>query len=483
MTGALTVAVVGHTNTGKTSLLRTLTRDTSFGEVSPRPAVTREVASASIMLDAQQAIILYDTPGLEDSINLYRHLQQCKSDREIDNVDVINAYLDSPEAQSRFAQEAKAIRQVLDSHVALYVIDARDRVLGKHRDELAILNMCARPIVPVLNFVAKSDARTDEWREQLSRLGLHAVATFDTVLVTEDSEQHLYEKMRSLLDRHRPLLDALIEDRKQQRQQLIASSARLIAEMLVDAASFRLSAPTGDEQRMKRAVEQLKDALRNREQQCVEQLLELHRFHSDDCDPSELPIEQGRWGLDLFNPDALKQFGVRTGSAAAAGAVAGAAIDLAVGGVSLGAAAATGAAIGAALSAGRSHGRRLFDRMRGRTELRCNQQTLLLLATRQIMLVRALLTRGHASQNKLHLKEQAKEQDARRSGLALPVPLRRASAHPEWSAIRASGSESAGVESDRLVSDDSARAEAVEALAEQLIAELSAAPGAPISLR
>ena len=31
------------------------------------------------------------------------------------------------------------MRQVLASDVALYVIDARDRVLGKHRDELDIL--------------------------------------------------------------------------------------------------------------------------------------------------------------------------------------------------------------------------------------------------------------------------------------------------------------------------------------------------------
>ena len=33
----LTAAVVGHTNTGKTSLLRTLTRDVGFGQVSDRP--------------------------------------------------------------------------------------------------------------------------------------------------------------------------------------------------------------------------------------------------------------------------------------------------------------------------------------------------------------------------------------------------------------------------------------------------------------
>ncbi|WP_241130446.1 GTPase, partial [Achromobacter xylosoxidans] len=36
----INVAVVGHTNTGKTSLLRTLTRDTSFGDVADQPGTT-----------------------------------------------------------------------------------------------------------------------------------------------------------------------------------------------------------------------------------------------------------------------------------------------------------------------------------------------------------------------------------------------------------------------------------------------------------
>ena len=38
MTKPLKLAVVGHTNVGKTSLLRTLLRDRAFGEVSHRLA-------------------------------------------------------------------------------------------------------------------------------------------------------------------------------------------------------------------------------------------------------------------------------------------------------------------------------------------------------------------------------------------------------------------------------------------------------------
>ena len=70
MTKPLKLAVVGHTNVGKTSLLRTLTRDVGFGEVSHRPSTTRHVEGARLSVDGEALLELYDTPGLEDAIAL-----------------------------------------------------------------------------------------------------------------------------------------------------------------------------------------------------------------------------------------------------------------------------------------------------------------------------------------------------------------------------------------------------------------------------
>lgn len=431
----LTVAVVGHTNTGKTSLLRTLLRDPSFGEVSDRPATTRDVSGTVLLVGGSPLVELYDTPGLEDSIGLLEHLEGLRESQREDGVDRVERLLRSPEAgpSGSFSQEAKALRQVLRSDAALYVVDARERPLPKHRDELAVLSMCARPIVPVLNFTDRPEAQTVPWREQLSRLGLHAVAEFDTVVVDERSEERLFEKMQTLLDPFHDTLQALIEDRRRERERIIASSARVVADLLVDAAAATVTASLDDEDRVHRVTEELRDAVRRREQRCVRELLELHRFHPDDCEPEELPLENGEWGIDLFSPEAMRQFGIRAGSAAAAGAMGGLAVDVAVGGISLGAGTATGAALGAALGAGRSYGRRVLHRVRGRSELRVEQATLHLLAARQIDLVRALLARGHAARARVQIGETQKAPRAAPSGL--PVPLRRARATPRWSSL------------------------------------------------
>src|SRR5690606_9500481 len=114
----------------------------------------------------------------------------------------IARFLATREAARRFEQEAKVLRQLLASDAGLYVIDARDPVLGKHRDELEILSACARPLLPVLNFTADPGNRIPAWRDALARLGLHAVVEFDTVAPEQDGQRRLYEKLATLLDAH-----------------------------------------------------------------------------------------------------------------------------------------------------------------------------------------------------------------------------------------------------------------------------------------
>ena len=92
----LKIAVVGHTNTGKTSLLRTLTQDITFGEVSDRPGTTRHVEATALLVGGAPLVELYDTPGLEDSIGLLEHLDERRTDRRTDWVDVIREFLDEP---------------------------------------------------------------------------------------------------------------------------------------------------------------------------------------------------------------------------------------------------------------------------------------------------------------------------------------------------------------------------------------------------
>jgi len=432
MTKPLKLAVVGHTNVGKTSLLRTLTRDVGFGEVSHRPSTTQHVEGARLSVDGQALLELYDTPGLEDAIALLDYLERLDRPGErLDGPARLARFLDGSEARQRFEQEAKVLRQLLASDAGLYVIDAREPVLAKYRDELAVLSMCGRPLLPVLNFVSSHQHREQDWRDALARLGLHALVCFDSVAPPLDGERRLYDSLALLLEKARLQLQRLIDDHQAQQQLRRSCGARLIAELLLDCAACRRSVAVQGQQEQE-AIRELHQSIRQREQGCVEALLRLYGFRQDDAKAADLPLLDGRWGDDLFNPETLKQLGVKVGGGMAAGAATGVGVDLLVGGITLGAAAALGALIGGSAQTLRNYGERLKGKLKGQRELSVDDAVLRLLALRQQLLLQALEARGHAAVEAINL---AAPQDASWREGKLPEALHKARAHPEWSSL------------------------------------------------
>ncbi|ARP79487.1 GTPase SAR1 [Bordetella genomosp. 8] len=452
MADLLQIAVVGHTNTGKTSLLRTLTRDPGFGDVADSPGTTRQVQGARLRLDGRAVLAWFDTPGMEDSIALLEYIEHLCGDRRLDGPDRIRLFLDSPEAHRRFEQEARVLEKMLECDAALYVIDARDPVLGKHRDELALLAACGRPLLPVLNFVHAPSHRATQWRDAMARLGLHALLEFDTVAPPLDGEQQLYDRLAVLLDRHADILHGLSDALARERRERHVAALRLIAELLVDIASLRLTCGAGDAA-VEAATRSLRDTARKREQACVDALLALYNFRADDYARDPLPLEGQRWGMDLFHPRALQDAGVEVGIGIATGAMAGAAVDLMLAGLSLGTAALIGAAAGGMWQGIERFGKRLGGRLRGERELSVDDAVLRLLAVRQRGLLRALERRGHAARDPVRLA--GTEQDPWRDE-ALPDEIKEARSRPEWCGIA------------KGFQDSARRAAAVGALAQRL---------------
>jgi len=408
-TEPLKLSVVGHTNVGKTSLMRTLMRDVAFGQVEPASATTRQVEGARLLAAGRAVVELFDTPGLEDAGALIERLDAQAAERHA-GPERIAAFLASGDATGRFEQEARVLTQMLDSDAALYVVDAREPVLGKYQDELAVLSLPARPILPVLNFVANRHSRVEAWRKALSRVGLHAVAEFDTVVFSLEAEARLWRRLATLIDTHARALDSLVSDRESQAEWQRSAARAMIAELLVDAAAARRTAERADEAALENANRSLRESIARREQRFVDRLLALYRFTDADYRDSQehlaLPITGGRWATDPFDSAMLSVVGRRAGGGLAAGAAAGAAVDVATGGLSLGA----GTLIGA-LAAGGVTGawllrRDIGDRLRGRIGVMADDAALTTLAARAFALLDALAQRGHAAQAPVEIAQK-----------------------------------------------------------------------------
>ena len=428
----MAIAVAGHTNTGKTSLLRTLTRNPDFGEVKDSPGTTRHVEGIQLLIEETPVIEFFDTPGIEDAIGLTDYIEHlCPREERLDAYERIDRFLDSPESRRRFEQEARVLKKMLACDAALYVIDTRDPLLSKHKEELTLLASCGCPILPVLNFTRHKYQRVDEWREGLGRLNLHAMVEFDTVAPPLEGEDQLYEKLGVLLDRHTTTLKALQDNIHHQRSRRRQEANRLLAELLVDVAALRITSQT-DEPALEESTRVLRDLVRQRELHCLQALLKHYNFRRDDFLQHSLPLEGERWGMDLFSPQTLKEAGIELGKGAAAGAAAGFTVDLITAGLSLGSGTLIGAAVGGAWQGLDRFGKRLLGKLRGFQEISVDDTVIRLLAARQMALIEALEQRGHAARDPITIDI---ERVVGFHDPQLPDTLVETRSNPQWSTL------------------------------------------------
>lgn len=451
----LKLAVVGHTNTGKTSILRTLLRDVYFGEVKNEAATTRHVEQAKLT-DSQTGevlVVLYDTPGLEDASGLMDWLEDNTASRR-DGIERLQQFLaadiaqggDTLNSNEDYSQEAKVIRQLLASDMAIYVVDAREPVLGKYRNELAILSWAAIPVMPVFNFTDSQDANIDEWQTMLARRNLHISTRFDSVAFEFNDEMRLWQNLATMLT-HSEMLEQLMARRTENWAQLYDEANIIIADFLLNVAAFVRE--IGEDDDPMPVLQQMQEAVRQSERAMQHNLLSLYKFYDNAV--AATPLELQAYQQDPFDPELLKSYGIRTTSGAAAGALLGLGIDAAALGTTLGLGAAIGGIAGGLLSNTSS----IADRITGVKRLYIDPATLTLLATRAIDLLTALRHRGHAATDATQLlykgEKSSIEQslDDERTTVTpwpthkLPSELKKARGKPQWSSLSSGKSEQA----------------------------------------
>ena len=457
---ALKLAVVGHTNTGKTSILRTLLRDVYFGEVKNEAATTRHVERAQLT-DSQTGevlVALYDTPGLEDASGLMDWLEDNTASRR-DGIERLQQFLAADIAQGAeridgsvyqdYSQEAKVIRQVLASDMAIYVVDAREPVLGKYKDELAILSWAAIPVMPVFNFTDSQDANIDDWQTMLARRNLHISTRFDSVAFEFEDEMHLWQNLATMLT-HSEMLEQLMESRAADWARLYDEANIIIADFLLNVAAFVREINEDDDPMP--VLKQMQEAVRQSERTMQNKLLNSYKFYDNAV--AATPLELKAYQQDPFDPELLKTYGIRTTSGAAAGALLGLGIDAAALGTTLGLGAALGGLAGGLLSNTSS----IADKLTGVKRLYIDPATLTLLATRAMDLLTALRHRGHAATDATqmlyqddsaitHSSDDAKNDSADNHSITpwpshkLPSELKKARGKPQWSSLSSGKSE------------------------------------------
>lgn len=340
------VTVAGHANHGKTSIIRTLTRDDKFGTVSDEPGVTKDIRYTKFILHGKTYLKLFDTPGFQFSSLA---IETCGETCAIEDIE--NFFRSSEE----FKHDLLALEQVKKSHLILYVVDVTQPPTERLRDDFQVLSKSMIPVLPLFNFTAnKSGSYEREWKDALRRYNYHDFTRYDAHHFNPAHEQQLYQRMVDKLSDHslqRKFLEWRMRDSRRQEQELARRGRLVVCEMLIDCAAYCETARHVTKENRKDVEKIVLDTFRKRIQErefeAFEQLLEVYnidreRLHNQGDAGEASPI----WNRDPFGPQSRRDFGVGMSGGIASGAVTGGTIDAMVGGASWGAGAMIGAVVG-----------------------------------------------------------------------------------------------------------------------------------------
>jgi hypothetical protein len=384
------LALISHTNAGKTSLARTLLGK-DIGEVRDAPHVT-ELAEPHTLLATREGdeLRLWDTPGFGDSARLIKRLRVADNPIGWLLREVWDKYRDRPFWCSQ--QAVRAARESAD--VVLYLVNAAEdpRDAGYVAPEMQVLRWVGRPIIVLLNQTgpprpqAEEAAERERWREHLAPQGdIGDVLALDAFARCWVQEAVLLDAVaRVLPEAKRPALARLRTEWAQQNRARFDAAMRTLARHLVAAARDRepllgpdAKSEDGAWQKLLRAVgvnRSETDAARERamaqlaqrldvaSRAATDELIALHGLHGSAAQVVLERLQQNYQAREPVN----ETRGALLGSALT-GALTGLKADLAAGGLTMGAGLLLGGVVGGLAGAGAARG---INALRGEPDVR-----------------------------------------------------------------------------------------------------------------
>lgn len=407
----LRICVVGHTNHGKTSTIRTLIEDASFGDVDNVAGSTKHVTDARKHSKGKTLFHVVDTPGFELLDERLYELRECRDKKS--RVSELDALIDF--LRCRLQEDDEKLRETLEAirsaNMLLQVIDVREETTDpQFHDEIEFLQRCGKPLIITLNFVNHKQANVDAWQKYFQQIGIHTYTQFDAHTRHWKDEHALFKKMESLAadQLHQDFLSSWVDFRKDSVAEAIACSASDIAGLIRNVAKHRPTAYGVDRKNRSTKRAELKKQFQNdvieMKDVCINSILERFHFKFDDIenDTDDVAHTDTIAGMSLFDGSWLKW------GAAAAWAATGLAIDMMLVGGTFGIPTIIGGVAGYLSATGYEY---KSDKGSCKESIGASKDLLFLLAGMTISLVRALKTRGRADPHRVAVRLDKKALD------------------------------------------------------------------------
>ncbi|MEM7291890.1 MAG: GTPase/DUF3482 domain-containing protein [Pseudomonadota bacterium] len=329
------IAVVGHPNKGKSSVVATLTENERVA-IAPLPGTTQHAEHFTLEIDGRALYELIDTPGFQRAGQMFAWLEAHATDATTRR-QVIEQFLYEHQDDQRYVDEREILTPILDGAGILYVVNGSKPWGPEYEIEMEILRWTGQPRMALINMIGEGDYR-EPWRQGLGQY-FSLVREFNPVQADFDARLALLRAFGEIEESWFPAMQSAQEAIAAERERQSRRAALAIAGLVQDALNAHREVPLQEgedpEPRKEKLTEQLLDDIRRLEQQARKSVQSIYHHNT-------LTFEEAEFALvntDLFHEESWQIFGLsRTqllATGAASGAVAGAGLDLIVGGTSL----------------------------------------------------------------------------------------------------------------------------------------------------
>ena len=394
------IAVIGHPNEGKSSVLSTLTEDDSV-VVSDYPGETVVCQRFPLEINGETLLEFVDTPGFQNPTRLLDWMRECGLTDEALLREVQRQFGEDPD----YHHDLELMRPLREGAGLIYVVDCSRPLLEVDLAEMEILRLVNRPRMAVINFKDADRSYLKDWKEAFRR-HFNVIREFNAHQARFPERLALFETLKAIHQDWEPALNRAIaafrQDWDYRRNRVVDAIVRYLSWALRYQAE-RKYAHEADRVRIeKELLQQYRDRIEKEERKLFEEIRRHYRHHLYQF---ELPA-QSILQEDLFSKQTWQVLGLTDKqlmlAAAATGAGAGVALDLALSGLSFGIFTATGAALGGggALFKGKELSKVRFQRLPiGGFSLTCgpstNPQFPFILLDRTLVYYREIVNHAH----------------------------------------------------------------------------------------
>lgn len=361
--GAPTLAVVGHPNKGKSSIVATLAEDATVA-IAPRPGTTVRADRFQMAVDGELLYTLVDTPGFENARAALDWMRRHDNTGADQRHEVVRAFIKRHRDDPAFRNEVELLGPLVDDDAptgVLYVVDGSIPYSDEYEAEMEILRWAGRPRMALMNKIGAADY-TGPWRTALDQY-FSIVREFNAVAAPFEKHLELLRGFGELREGWAEPMRHAAEVLEGQRKRKRKDAAKRIAELLTDMLTLTESKVLSREDDATPYKDSLQEKLRGRLRQlerrarsAVEEVYGHGGLEREEGDVESKELLEG----DLFSEHAWVLFGLQKKHLVIAGAAGGAAtggvIDASVGGASILIGTVVGAVVGGGLgwySAGR----------------------------------------------------------------------------------------------------------------------------------